>query len=96
LTQQPSSQISLPPARSNGVVVDTPPASEKCVCAGGNISIGKPGAGTKSLQEHKDRFALWSVCECPEKFQQNYRPYNTDYTENQCLICGNLSGREYD
>ena len=52
-------------------------------------------AGT-SLQSLKDRFVKWGVCKCPLEFQKSYRPYKTDYTEKQCLICGNLSGRKYD
>jgi len=53
-------------------------------------------SGMGGLLKLKDRYAQWGKCKCPKKFQENYRPYHTDYTENQCLICGNLSGRKYD
>ena len=78
------SSRSVSPARENNV--DTALASPNT----------NSSACALSLQELKGRYAQWGKCKCPKEFQENYRPYKTDYIENQCLICGNLSGRKYD
>lgn len=94
MTQQFSSyQVSLSPAREHETIVEkTPPVLDHTST---HIHSSQSNTGT-TLQQHKDRFAQWNVCHCPKEFQENYRPYNTDYTENQCMICGNLSDRRYD
>ena len=89
-----SSQPSSSPAREAVESVDTPVLDNQT----NTLALQQQSsAGTKSsLRELRGRFARGEMCKCPLEFQENYRPYNTDYTENQCLICGNLSGRKYD
>ena len=94
MTQQSFSQVSSSPARNVETVVDTPVLEHQTDTL---LALQQQSsAGTSSLQELKDRYAQWGKCKCPEEFQENYRPYKTDYTEKQCLICGNISGRKYD
>lgn len=99
LTQQSSSHVSSssPPARVSGeTIVDT--NSSVLVHHYPNTQAYSSSASAEilSLQKLKDRYTQWGKCKCPKEFQENFRPYKTDYTENQCLICGNLSGRKYN
>ena len=80
--------VPLPPAigREMGVVrKHKQPASET-----------NTGAGTLSLEQLKERFIKFGRCDCPKHVIVSVRPYNADYTEDQCQVCQNVFGRNYD
>ncbi len=90
MTQQPFSQV-LHPARSKTVVENH---IHKPVLDNPNTQT-KSSAGT-SLQILQKRFANGEKCKCPEEFVIPVRPRYADYVEDQCQICQNSLGKEYD
>lgn len=94
LAQQFTSHVSTSPARKAETKIVGGPVLETIPNTQAYSQSSSSSAGT--LSKLKSRYVQWGQCNCPVEFQETYRPYKTDYTEKQCLICGNLSDRRYD